>query len=174
MMQRVYSRPLSVTLIQLFFFEHKILYDTKGTVPADDYIVPLGKGEIKREGTDVTIVAIGVMVSKALEASKKLSEDGIDVEVVDPRTVSPLDKELILDSVSKTRRVVVTYEECKTGGITAEIASLIGEEGFWSLDSPVIRIAGPDIPVAFNPILENYYIPSAQALIDAVHDLYRE
>ena len=152
-------------------FEHKMLYDLSGSVPDTDYVIPLGKGEIKREGTDVTIVAIGIMVHKALAAAEQLAEEGISVEVVDPRTLNPLDKTLILDSVRKTTRAVVTHEACKTGGVTAEIASVISEEAFWALDAPIVRVAAPDMPVPFSPIMEAYYIPGVEALANAVRGL---
>ena len=156
----------------VIFFEHKMLYDTRGPVPDTDYVVPLGEGEVKREGNDVTIVAIGIMVHKALAAAEQLAEEGVSVEVVDPRTLNPLDKTMILDSVRKTNRVIVTYEECKTGGVTAEIASIISEEAFWSLDAPIVRVAAPDMPIPFSPIMEDYYIPKVEALADAVRALH--
>ena len=156
------------------FFEHKLLYDAKGPVPEGECLVPIGQAEVKREGRDVTIVAAGIMVAKALQAASELEEDGVQVEVVDARTVHPLDRESIFESVRKTHRVLVAYEECKTGGITAEIASMIGEEAFWSLDAPVARIAGTDTPVAFNPLMEEFYIPGIAALKEAVRGLMRE
>ena len=152
-------------------FEHKMLYDLRGPVPDTDYAISLGEGEIKREGTDVTIVAIGIMVYKALAAAEQLAEEGIDVEVVDPRTLNPLDKTLILNSVRKTTRVVVTYEECKTGGATAEISSMISEEALWDLDAPVVRVAAPDMPIPFSPVMEEYYIPGVETLVEAVRGL---
>ena len=155
----------------VLFFEHKMLYDSKGSVPEGECLVPLGHGDVKRQGSDVTIVAGGAMVPKALEAAARLEIEGIDVEVVDPRTLYPIDRELILESVGKTHRVIVAYEECRTGGVAAEICCMIAEEAFWFLDAPVTRVTGPDTPVAFNPILESRYIPSVAALVAAVHGL---
>jgi pyruvate dehydrogenase E1 component beta subunit len=106
-----------------------------------------------------------------LAAAEQLAEEGISVEVVDPRTLNPLDKTLILDSVRKTTRAVVTHEACKTGGVTAEIASVISEEAFWALDAPIVRVAAPDMPVPFSPIMEAYYIPGVEALANAVRGL---
>ncbi len=153
-------------------FEHKMLYDLRGPVPEADYVVGLGEGEIKREGADVTIVAIGVMVHKALVAAAQLEAEGISVEVVDPRTLNPLDKELILDSVRKTTRAVVTCEECRTGGVAAEISSAISEEALWYLDAPVARVTAPDMPVPFSPVMEEYYTPGIESLVEAVRGLF--
>ena len=155
----------------VMFFEHKMLYDLRGSVPDIDEVIPLGEGEIKREGRDATIVAIGVMVHKALAAAEQLAGEGISVEVVDPRTLNPLDRDLILDSVRRTTRAVVTCEECRTGGVAAEIISLISEEALWDLDAPPIRVTAPDMPVPFSPVMEDYYVPGVEALVEAVQGL---
>jgi pyruvate/2-oxoglutarate/acetoin dehydrogenase E1 component len=152
-------------------FEHKMLYDLRGPVPEAEYVVPLGQAKVKREGDDATIVALGIMVPKALAAAERLAEEGISVEVVDPRSLCPLDRKLILESVRKTNKVVIAYEDCKTGGVTAEIAGLIAEEGFWSLDAPIVRVSAPDMPVPFSPILEQYYIPGTEDLVEAVRGI---
>lgn len=144
------------------FVEQKTLYKEKGMVPLDeDFIIPLGKGEIKKEGTDVTVVSYGRMLPRVLNVAIELEEEGISVEVVDPRTLVPLDKELIINSVKKTGRVVLVNEACKTGGYIGEIAALIAEsEAFDYLDAPIIRLAGLDIPIPYNPELEAAAVPS--------------
>lgn len=127
----------------VLFYEHKLLYGLKGEVPEESYSIPLGKADVKREGSDITIVATSIMVQRALEAAKLLEAQGISVEVVDPRTLFPLDEETIVNSVKKTGRVIVVYEAVKRGGFGAEIASLIAEsEAFDYLDAPIIRLGG--------------------------------
>lgn len=144
------------------FVEQKTLYKEKGMVPIDeDFIIPLGKGEIKKEGTDITVVSYGRMLPRVLNVANELEEEGISVEVVDPRTLVPLDKELIINSVKKTGRVVLVNEACKTGGYIGEIAAMIAEsEAFDYLDAPITRLAGLDIPIPYNPELEAAAVPS--------------
>jgi pyruvate dehydrogenase E1 component beta subunit len=152
----------------VIFFEHKLLYKQKGLVPEEDYTVPLGKADIKREGNDITIVAISIMVQEALNAAVELEKEGISVEVLDPRTLSPLDKEKIVDSVKKTGRVLVVEEGCKTGGVGAEISAVIMEEAFDYLDAPVQRLGNPDVPIPYSPKLEDFIIPNKNSIIQAV------
>lgn len=150
------------------FIEHKMLYSTKGPVPEEEYMVPIGKGDIKRKGSDITVVATSFMVSRALEAAESLSSEGISVEVVDPRTIRPLDKELIIDSVKKTGRLVVVHEACKSYGMAGEIMALTIEEAYRSLKSPPMRVCGYDIPMPYNRNLEIMAIPSKEDIERAV------
>lgn len=154
-------------------FEHMGLGRMKGPIPDEDYTVPIGKGEVKREGTDVTVVAIGLMVSKALAAAKKLEQDGISVEVVDPRSLIPLDEEIILNSVAKTHKVLVVDEGHLRAGAAAEIAAVIADKGFDSLDAPVKRLTTPDVPIPFSPPMEKFVLPDETKIIAAVKELVR-
>lgn len=148
------------------FVEQKTLYKEKGMVPLDeDFVIPLGKGEIKKEGKDVTIVTYGRMLPRVLKVAEELENEGISAEVVDPRTLVPLDKELIVNSVIKTGRVVLVNEACKTGGYIGEIAAMIAEsEAFDYLDAPIVRLAGLDIPIPYNPKLEAAAVPSEEQI----------
>jgi pyruvate dehydrogenase E1 component beta subunit len=150
------------------FLEHKMLYALEGEVPAGEYTVPLGKADIKREGKDATIVATARAVHTALSAAEKLGGDGISVEVLDPRTLSPLDEDAILGSVRKTHRLVIVHEAVKFEGPGAEIAAIVAEKAFDRLDAPILRIAAPFSPVPFSPALEKEYIPSEDKIIRAV------
>jgi len=152
----------------VMFIEHKMLYGTVGEVPEQEYTVPLGVADIKREGTDVTIVAYSRMVLFALEAAEELAEEGISVEVIDPRTLKPLDIDTIISSVKKTNRAVVVYEGYRTCGVGAEIATLIMEKAFDYLDAPVVRVAGEDVPIPMSPVLEEAAIPSKEKIVEAV------
>ncbi|MCX8170854.1 MAG: alpha-ketoacid dehydrogenase subunit beta [Candidatus Bathyarchaeota archaeon] len=152
----------------ILFIEHKMLYNVEGEVPEVEYTVPLGVADVKRQGSDVTIIAYSRMVHFALEAAEELSKEGIEVEVIDPRTLKPLDLDTIIRSVKKTHRAIVVHEACKTCGFGAEIASLIMEEAFDYLDAPVIRVAGADVPIPMSPVLEAEVIPSKEKIIDAV------
>jgi pyruvate dehydrogenase E1 component beta subunit len=153
------------------FLEHKLLYGVEGDVPDGDYTVEFGKADVKREGTDVTIVATSLMVHTALAAAEKLEKDGISVEVVDPRTLLPLDMETILASVQKTHAMVVAHEAVGFAGPGAEIAAQVSEQAFDYLDAPVARVAAPFCPVPFSPPLEQAYIPSEEDIIKAVQGL---
>jgi pyruvate dehydrogenase E1 component beta subunit len=155
----------------VIFIEYKRLYTVEGEVPEQEYTIPFGQAEVKRQGQDVTIIATGPMVGKALEAATMLSQEGIEAEVVDPRTLVPLDKKTIFASVEKTNRVIVTDEEVKRGGCSAEIASMIAEECFDSLDAPVKRVAAADVPMPFSPALEKLVVPKAEDLVAAVRTL---
>ncbi|MGQ9640576.1 MAG: alpha-ketoacid dehydrogenase subunit beta [Candidatus Bathycorpusculaceae bacterium] len=153
------------------FCEHKLLYPLEGEVPEEEYTVPFGVADVKREGEDVTIVATLYIVHKALGAAEELEKDGVSVEVIDPRTLTPLDKQAIIKSVKKTGRLVVVSEDCKTAGVTAEIAAVVAEEALDYLDAPIKRVAEPDTPIPFSPILENYVIPDEKAIIKAVKEI---
>ncbi len=155
------------------FLEHKWIYRrVKEVVPEDpDFLVPIGKAEIKRGGTDVSVIAYGAMVHHALEAAETLARDGIEVEIVDLRSIVPLDTETILSSVAKTSRAVVLYESHRFLGVGAEVASVIAEEGFETLDAPVVRIAPPNVPVPFSPTLEDAYLPQPADIEDAIRRL---
>lgn len=155
----------------VIFYEHKLLYKTSSEVPKEEYSIPLGKADIKREGSDVTIVATAIMVHMALEAAKELEKEGISVEVVDPRTIVPLDKETIVNSVKKTGKLIVVHEAVKRGGIGGEIASVVAEsEAFDYLDAPIKRLGGAESPVPYNPELERAHIPQVPDIITAVKE----
>ncbi len=155
----------------VIFIEHKMLYGVKGSVPDGEYAIPLGKGDVKREGSDVTVVATSLMVHKALAAAETLAEEGVEVEVVDPRCLVPLDQDTILKSVAKTGKLVVVHEAVKSGGIGGEIAAIVAEEGFDFLDAPIRRIGAPFAPIPFASNLEKAYIPSEETIIEAVRSL---
>jgi acetoin:2,6-dichlorophenolindophenol oxidoreductase subunit beta len=155
----------------VIFYEHKLCYKTKWHVPEEQYSIPLGKADVKREGTDVTIVATAIMVHKALEAAEKLEKEGISAEIIDPRTLVPLDEETIVQSVRKTSRVVVVHEAVKRGGFGGEIASMIFEsEAFDYLDAPIKRLGGKSVPIPYNPELEKAAIPQVDDIIQAVKE----
>ncbi len=153
------------------FCEHKLLYSVEGGIPEEDYTIPFGVGDVKREGKDVTIVATMFMVHKALEAAKTLQKEGINVEIVDPRTLVPLDHETIINSLKKTGRLVIASEDCRTAGVTAEIAALVAEKAIDYLDAPIKRVAEPDTPIPFSPPLEKHVIPSKDSIIKAVKEI---
>jgi pyruvate dehydrogenase E1 component beta subunit len=153
------------------FFENKMMYGLEGPVPAHDYLVPLGLADIKRRGDDVTLVATSSMVHVATEAAQMLAEEGISAEVVDPRTLKPLDISTIVDSVKKTGRAVVIDEGYLSYGASAEIASIIADEAFDFLDAPVKRVGATDVPVPFAPVLESATIPTATGVKGIVNDL---
>jgi len=154
----------------VFFVEHKLLYPVKGVIPEEDYTVPFGRADVKREGADVTIFATLYMVHKALAAAEKLSKEGINAEVVDPRTLSPLDKSTLVKSVKKTGHIVIVTEDCKTAGVSAEIAAVVAEEALDYLDAPIKRVAEPDTPIPFSPPLEQFVIPDEKSIIKAVKE----
>lgn len=150
------------------FIEHKLLYMEKGPVPEADYTIELGKGDTKRTGQDVTIVAWSGMVSRVLAAAEVLAEDGIQAEVIDPRTLVPLDKELILESVRKTEHLVIVQEAIRRGGVASDIASIVQAEAFDYLDAPIEIVAGKNTPIPFNVNLEKAAVPQQQDIIAAV------
>jgi pyruvate/2-oxoglutarate/acetoin dehydrogenase E1 component len=148
-----------------------LLYPVEGDVPEEELLIPFGVADVKREGSDATVVATLFMVHKALAATKSLEKEGISVEVVDPRTLTPLDKGTIIKSVKKTGRIVIVSEDCKTAGVSAEIAAVIAEEAIDYLDSPIKRVTAPDTPIPFSPPLEQFVIPDENAIIRAVKEV---
>ncbi len=152
----------------IIFIEHKLLYNTTGPVPEEEYTVPLGVADIKRPGSDVTIVATSRMVLLALAAAERLAAEGTEAEVIDPRTLKPLDVEAIAASVEKTHRLVVVNEGCRTGGFASEVAARVMEEAFDYLDAPVQRVATEDVPIPYNKTLEKEAIPSQDDIVRAV------
>ena len=149
-------------------FEDSTLWASKGEVPEEEYFIPLGQAAVKREGSDVTVVAITGSVPHALRAAEELAADGISVEVIDPRSLVPLDKETILASVEKTGRLVVVDPGHRTCGVAGEIAAILAEEGFGSLKSPIIRVTTPDVHIPFSPPLEQQMYPTSEKIADAV------
>jgi pyruvate/2-oxoglutarate/acetoin dehydrogenase E1 component len=155
----------------ILFFEHKLLYSKKGPVPEEEYLIPFGKADIKRNGKDVSIVTYSFMTHEVLEASEILSKDGIEAEVIDLRTLSPMDRGMVVDSVKKTNRVIIVEEGNLTGGVGAEIAAWITEEAFDFLDAPVKRVASKDVPIPFNPVMEGFVIPNTGDIIQAIKEV---
>jgi pyruvate/2-oxoglutarate/acetoin dehydrogenase E1 component len=159
----------------VLFMEHKLLYKTKGIVPQELYTIPFGQAEIKREGQDLTIIAYSIMVSRALEAAAQLALDGIDVEVIDPRTLKPLDTKTIVRSVSKTGRALIVHEAPLTGGFGGELSALITEsEAFDYLDAPIRRLAGRNIPIPYNRTLERATVPQVEDIVETARALALE
>ena len=152
-------------------FENKVLYDTKGPVPDGEHLVPLGKGRTVREGTDVTIVALSRMVDMAVKAADLLQGQGISVEIIDPRSISPLDEELILESVRKTERLVVVDEDHPRCSMATDIVALVTTKAFDYLDAAPTMVTAPHTPIPFSPPLESFYIPDEHQIIDAVRKL---
>ncbi len=147
---------------------------SKGHVPEGLYEIPLGEANVVREGTDATVVAIGMMVGEAQKAAEILAEEGISIEIIDPRTLLPFDTDTVVQSAKKTNRIVIVHEAVRNGGIGAEIAAQIQEEAFDYLDAPIARVAAPFSPVPFSPALENAYVPDAESIAEGVRGvLYR-
>jgi len=155
----------------VMFFENKVLYGTKGEVLEGDEGIPLGVADVKREGDDVTIVAISRMVHQALAAADALSAEGIEAEVIDPRTLSPLDDETILRSVAKTHRLLIVDEDNPRCSAATDIAAIVADKGFDTLDAPIKRITAPHTPVPFSPPLEQFYVPSPDRIAEAVREI---
>jgi pyruvate/2-oxoglutarate/acetoin dehydrogenase E1 component len=155
----------------VFFCEHKLLYPIEGEVPEKEFLIPFGVADVKKAGSSVTVVATLYMVHEALRAAEALAKEGISVEVIDPRTLTPLDKKTIIDSVKKTGRLVIVSEDCKTAGVSSEISAMISEEVIDYLDAPVKRVTAPDTPIPFSPPLERYVIPNEQHIIKAVKEI---
>jgi len=156
----------------VIFFEHKYLYRrVKETLPPGDWIVPIGKAAVRREGRDLSILTYGAMVWTALDAAKTLEAEGIDAEVVDLRTLFPLDEETILASVGKTNKAIVLHEATRTGGIGAEVAAVLAERCFEALDAPLVRVTAPDTPIPFSPPLEEFFLPNADKVCRAARAL---
>ncbi len=158
----------------VMIFEHKLLYKMKGEVPAGHYTVPIGKAEVRKAGTDATIVATSIMVHKALDAAAQLMSEGIDVEVIDLRTIRPIDRETVIASVKKTSRLLCVYEAVKTLGIGAEISAMIAEsEAFDYLDAPIVRLGGSESPIPYNPELEKAAVPQVPDIVSAARSLVK-
>ena len=152
-------------------FEHKKLYGMKGYVPEEEYIIPLGEAEIVHEGSDVTIVTYSYMVQFCLEAAEKLKNEGVNVEIVDLRTVDPLDEDTFLNSIKKTHRLVVVQEAWRECSISSEIAAIAAEKVLYYLDAPILRVTAEDVPMPFSPVLEERVLPSVGKIIDAVNQV---
>jgi 2-oxoisovalerate dehydrogenase E1 component beta subunit len=151
----------------VIFFEHKYLYRRiKEEVPEDDYVVPLGKARLAREGRDISVITYAAMVHLALEAASLLAKEGIDLEIMDLRTLAPLDREAITQTVKKTNKVILLHEDTRTGGIGGEIAAIINEEAFDDLDGPIVRIAALDTPVPFSPPQEERFLPQLKDVVE--------
>jgi 2-oxoisovalerate dehydrogenase E1 component len=155
----------------VIFLEHKMLYPTKGEVPAGDYVIPIGRADVKRAGTDVTVVATQMMVPRALQVAGDLAQEGLSVEVVDPRTLVPLDEDAILSSVAKTNRLVIVHEAVKRGGFGGEIAALVSEKGLDLLDAPIVRVGARNVPMPYNDKLELATIPSRESITAAIRSV---
>jgi pyruvate dehydrogenase E1 component beta subunit len=155
----------------VLFFEDKMMYQVKGPVPEEEYTIPFGVADVKRPGRDVTLVATSSMVYVALEAAELLEQDGISAEVVDPRTIFPLDVETLVRSARKTGRVVVVDEGHRRYGVTAELAATIAEEAFYDLEAPVRRVGALDVPVPFSPVLEDQTVPTPQQVASVAREL---
>ena len=156
----------------VMFIEQKLLYRKKGPIPDGEYLTELGKADIKREGKDVTVIVYGRMLERVLNVAEEAAKDGIEIEVVDPMTLAPLDKETIIESVRKTGRAIVVHEACKTGGFGGEIAAMIAEsDAFDFLDAPILRVAGLDTPVPYNPELEKAIVPGEAQIKEAVYQV---
>jgi 2-oxoisovalerate dehydrogenase E1 component beta subunit len=154
----------------VLYFEHKKLYRApflREVLPAEDYVVPLGKARTHREGKDISIITYGMMVHDSQKAAEQLAEDGIDVEIIDLRTLLPLDEDAIIASVKKTNRVLIVHEDTRTGGIAGEIGMRISEKAFEWLDAPVLRVTAIDTPVPYSPPLEDYYLPQVSDIVTA-------
>jgi pyruvate/2-oxoglutarate/acetoin dehydrogenase E1 component len=160
----------------VIMLDHQMLLrlGAKGPVPEEEYLLPFGQAEIIREGKDMTVVATSLMVGKALTAAQELEKKDIQIEVIDPRTLYPLDKETILASVQKTGRLLIVHQACKTGGFGGEIAAMVAEEGFDYLVSPIRRVGSYDVPVPFSPILEDFVIPNEERIIEEVLAMVEE
>ena len=156
----------------VIYFENKILYREKGPVPEGEYIVPIGKANVAKEGKDVTIISYSIMMKKAFEAAEILAKDGIDVEVIDLRTIVPYDRETILESVKKTHRLVIVHEAVKQGGVGAEIAAFVAEEAIDYLDAPILRFGAPFTPVPFSPVLENAYRVKTDDIVNGIRKMF--
>lgn len=156
----------------VLYFEHKYLYrHIKDEVPEHDYVVPIGKAEVKRSGNDISLITYGSMVHFSLDAAENLAKEGVEVEVLDLRSLLPFDKQMILHSVKKTNKVMIVHEATLTGGIGGEIAAIISREAFEYLDAPIMRVASIDTPVPYSPPLEEYFMPDAQKITSALREL---
>jgi len=150
----------------VLFLESGLLYRTKGPVPEEEYTIPLGQAEVKRKGDDITILGISRQVGEALTAATKLEQTGISAEVIDIRTLQPLDLKTIVESVKRTSRLIIASDDVKTGGVGAEISASVSENAFGYLDAPIARVACPDTPIPFSPPLEQLYMPNADKIVE--------
>ncbi len=158
----------------VMFFEHKLLYKTKGDVPEEMYTIPLGKSKVVREGKDLSVIATSIMVSRSIEAAEVLSEEGIELEVIDPRTLKPLDEGPIAASVKKTGKALIVHEAVKTGGFGGEISAVIMEsDAFGYLDAPIRRLAGLDMPIPYNRTLEHHAVPQVEDIVEEARKLVK-
>ena len=156
----------------VIYFEHKFLYRRlKDELPGGDFTVPIGKAHVAREGTELTIYTYGWMVEESLTAAQQLEDEGVSAEVIDLRTLLPLDKEAILASIEKTSKALIVHEDTRTLGVGAEVAAILAEEAFDLLDGPIVRVTAPDTPVPFSPPLEKAFLPSAEKILDAARRL---
>ena len=157
----------------VLFFEPKMLYAVRGPVPeGPDFIVPLGQAAVVREGKDVTLIGVGIMVQKALQAAEALAKDGLSAEVIDPRTLVPLDKATLIQSVAKTGHVVIAHEAHRRGGPGAEIAAMLADEAVEYLDGPILRVGAKNVPLPYSPILENYVLPDVKDIVAAAKSFW--
>lgn len=155
------------------FFEQKLLYRTKGPVPEEDYTIPIGKADIKRGGTDAVMITYGRMVARCLEAAEELAGDGYDIEVLDLRSLYPLDREAIVESAKRTGRVLIVHEACQTGGLGGEVAAVIADsDAFFYLDAPIKRLGGLDVPIPYNPHLEAQVVPTVERIGERVREFF--
>ncbi|MCC6391631.1 MAG: alpha-ketoacid dehydrogenase subunit beta [Bryobacterales bacterium] len=155
----------------VLFFEHKKLYEVKGEVPEEEYLIPLAKADVKRQGKDVTVVAWSFMVTKALAAAARLAQEGIEAEVVDLRSIDPLDEETVLDSVKKTGHLVIVQEAWRQCSVSSEIAAIVAEKAIEYLDAQVVRVTAKDVPHPFAPVLENFMLPNEDGIVAAVNQV---
>jgi len=155
----------------IVFFEHKTLYPNKGPVPDGEVLIPLGKADVKRPGHSATVVATGMLVVKALAAARRLSAEGIEIEVIDLRTLVPLDTEMILESVTKTGRLVVAHEAPERGGFGAEVVATVADKGYHLLKAPIKRVAAENVPIPFSPVLEQHVLPQVEDIVQAVREV---
>lgn len=156
----------------VMFIDHKLLFPKKGPVPEEEYTIPFGQADVKKQGDDVTVVATSLMVHKALKAAEKLAEEGISIEVIDPRTLVPFDKETIIKSVRKTNHLVILHEACQRGGVGGEILREIIEEIFDCLDDPPKILGGKDIPVPYSPPLERVTVPQEKDIVETIRKMF--
>jgi 2-oxoisovalerate dehydrogenase E1 component beta subunit len=156
----------------VLFLEHKLLYRrSKEEVPAEDYTLPLGKAVVRREGNDLTIISYAAMAHVAVQAAEQLAKEGIEAEVIDLRTLQPLDREAIITSIKHTNRLLVLHEDTRTGGIAGEIAATVCESAFSDLDAPIVRVTALDTPVPYSPPLEEFFLPNAEKVVAAAREL---
>src|SRR5512138_2473022 len=157
----------------VIYFEHKFLYRrVKEDLPSDDFVVPIGKAAIRRNGSDISVITYGAMVYIALDAAKELEKEGIDLEVLDLRSLLPFDKEAVLESVKKTNKVILLHEDTQIGGFAGELAAIISEEAFEYLDGPIRRITAPNTPVPYSPPLEEFFLPKVSDVVRVARELY--